>query len=163
MTSGGGPRSVTLRFLAEPAHVNFGGKVHGGAVMKWIDQAGYTCAAGWTGDYCVTVYVGGIHFMRPIRVGELVEVRARVAHTGERSVHVAIDVHAGDPRGAGLERATICVIVFVPLDEHGKAKPVAAWAPEDDRDRELQAYAKKLIEFRKALEGEARGHRMLGD
>ena len=43
------PRAVTLRFLAEPSHVNFGGKVHGGAVMKWIDQAGYTCAAGWTG------------------------------------------------------------------------------------------------------------------
>ena len=45
------PRGVTLRFLAEPADVNFGGKVHGGAVMKWIDQAGYTCAAGWTGTY----------------------------------------------------------------------------------------------------------------
>ena len=49
------PRKVTLRFLAAPTDVNFGGKVHGGAVMKWIDQAGYTCAAGWTGHYCVTV------------------------------------------------------------------------------------------------------------
>ena len=51
--------SVTFRFLSEPADVNFGGKVHGGAVMKWIDQAGYTCAVGWSGRYCVTVYVGG--------------------------------------------------------------------------------------------------------
>ena len=65
-----GPRKVTLRFLAEPGHVNFGGKVHGGAVMKWIDQAGYTCAAGWTGEYCVTLYLGGLHFLRadPCRV-----------------------------------------------------------------------------------------------
>jgi len=92
--------ATTLRFLAEPAHVNFGGKVHGGAVMKWIDQAGYACAAGWSGSYCVTAYVGGIQFMRPIQVGELVEVRAQVAYTGRTSVHVAIDVHAGDPRGA---------------------------------------------------------------
>ncbi len=69
--------ATTLRFLAEPAHVNFGGKVHGGAVMKWIVQAGYACAAGWSGSYCVTAYVGGIQFMRPIQVGELVEVRAR--------------------------------------------------------------------------------------
>ena len=68
--------ATTLRFLAEPAHVNFGGKVHGGAVMKWIDQAGYACAARWSGSYCVTAYVGGIQFMRPIQVGELVEVRA---------------------------------------------------------------------------------------
>ena len=40
------PRELTLQFLAEPADVNFGGKVHGGMVMKWIDQAGYACAAG---------------------------------------------------------------------------------------------------------------------
>lgn len=44
-------RELTLQFLAEPADVNFGGKVHGGMVMKWIDQAGYACAAGWCGGY----------------------------------------------------------------------------------------------------------------
>lgn len=53
------PRELTLQFLAEPADVNFGGKVHGGMVMKWIDQAGYACAAGWCSGYAVTVYVGG--------------------------------------------------------------------------------------------------------
>jgi acyl-CoA hydrolase len=58
-------REITLRFLAEPTDVNFGGKVHGGAVMKWIDQAGYACAVGWSGQYCVTVYVGGIRFHSP--------------------------------------------------------------------------------------------------
>lgn len=155
-----GQRAVTLRFLAEPAHVNFGGKVHGGAVMKWIDQAGYTCAAGWTGDYCVTVYVGGIHFMRSIGVGELVEVRARVANSGRTSVHVAIDVHAGDPRGSGLRRMAICVIVFVALDGEGRPKPVPRWMPESEHDRVLQAYAKRMAELRKALEQEVKGRRL---
>ena len=41
-------RDITLRFLAEPQDVNFGGKVHGGAVMKWIDLAAYATAAGWS-------------------------------------------------------------------------------------------------------------------
>ena len=50
-------RITVFRFLAEPTHVNFGGKVHGGIVMKWIDQAGYACATHWSGSYCVTVYV----------------------------------------------------------------------------------------------------------
>jgi len=49
-------RDITLRFLAETQDVNFGGKVHGGAVMKWIDLAAYACAAGWSGRYCVTAY-----------------------------------------------------------------------------------------------------------
>ena len=88
----GTQRELTFRFLAEPTDVNFGGKVHGGAVMKWIDQAGYACAAGWAGSYCVTVYVGGIQFERPIQVGQIVEVRAQLVHTGSTSMHVAVDV-----------------------------------------------------------------------
>ena len=74
---------ITLRFLAEPSTVNFGGKVHGGTVMKWIDEAGYACATSWAKRYCVTVYVGGIRFHRPIMIGDLVEVEARLACTGK--------------------------------------------------------------------------------
>ena len=147
-------RSATLRFLAEPSHVNFGGKVHGGAVMKWIDQAGYTCAAGWSGDYCVTVYLGGVQFLRPIRVGELVEMRALVIHTGGKSLHVAIDTYAGDPKAGELHRCGHCVIVFVPVDEAGKPKPVAQWEPVTEVDRALQDYALKLIELRKVMDAE---------
>ena len=94
-------RQSVLRFLAEPGHVNFGGKVHGGAVMKWVDQAGYTCAAGWSGRYCVTVYVGGIHFTHPIQVGNVVELQATVIHTGRSSMHIMVDIYAGDPKGTG--------------------------------------------------------------
>ena len=69
------PRTaLTFRFLAEPQHVNFGGKVHGGSVMKWMDEAAYACAAGYSGRYCVTVSVSGIRFVAPIRIGELVEI-----------------------------------------------------------------------------------------
>ena len=45
----GQQRELTMRFLAEPTDVNYGGKVHGGEVMKWIDQAGYAAAVGWSG------------------------------------------------------------------------------------------------------------------
>jgi acyl-CoA hydrolase len=151
-------RSVTLRFLAEPGHVNFGGKVHGGSVMKWIDQVGYTCAAGWTGDYCVTVYVGGIHFLRPIMVGDIVECRALVIHTGRTSLHIAVDIYARDPKETELKRTGHCVIVFVPLAETGRPKPVPAWTPVTETDRALQAYALRLIELRKLMDAELESH-----
>ncbi len=151
-------RSITLRFLAEPSHVNFGGKVHGGAVMKWIDQAGYTCAAGWTGEYCVTVYVGGIHFLRPILVGEIVECRSLVIHTGRTSLHIAVDLYARDPKATELTRTGHCVIVFVALDETGRPKPVPPWVPTTDTDRALQAYAFRLIELRKLMDAELESH-----
>jgi acyl-CoA hydrolase len=91
-------REVTLRFLAEPTDINFGGKVHGGAVMKWIDQAGYACAVGWSGQYCVTVYVGGIRFYKPVLIGNVVEAHAKLVYTGRTSMHVVVDVGASDPK-----------------------------------------------------------------
>ena len=147
-------RTSTLRFLAEPSHVNFGGKVHGGSVMKWIDQAGYSCAAAWTGDYCVTVYVGGIHFLRPIQVGEVVELQAKVVHTGNTSLHIAIDVLSGDVKSPTLRLATHCVVVFVALDPGGKPHRVPEWIPQTEEDRALEAYAMKLIALRKTIERE---------
>ncbi|HWB41952.1 MAG TPA: acyl-CoA thioesterase [Gemmatimonadales bacterium] len=147
-------RGITLRFLAEPTDVNFGGKVHGGAVMKWIDQAGYTCAAGWTGAYCVTVYLGGLHFLGPIHVGELVELRALVIRTGRTSLDIAIDVSAGDPKSPDRRRTGHCVVVFVALGADGKPAHVPAWTPEAPVDLALERYAERLSELRKQMDAE---------
>lgn len=116
-------REMVLRFLAEPGDVNFGGKVHGGAVMTWIDQAGYACAAAWSGRYCVTLRVSEISFLRPIFIGHLVEVRATLEHTGNTSMHIRVQVLSSDPKALDLKPTTDCQIVFVALDETGK--PVA--------------------------------------
>ena len=151
-------RGITLRFLAEPKDVNFGGKVHGGAVMKWIDQAGYTCAAGWTGTYCVTVYLGGLHFLGPIRVGELVELRALVIRTGRTSLDIAIDVYAGDPTSPIRRRTGHCVIVFVALDNNGRPTSVPPWRADSEIDHALEGYAARLSVLRKQMDAEMERH-----
>ena len=148
------PRDITLRFLAEPTDVNFGGKVHGGAVMKWIDQAGYACAVGWSGYYCVTVYIGGIRFYKPVFIGQIVEVRARVVHTGNSSMHIAIDVSATEPKTGARKRTTRCLIVFVAVDGAGDTVSVPSWVPEDDNDKRFEQYAIHLAALRKEQEAE---------
>lgn len=147
-------RDITLRFLAEPSEVNFGGKVHGGTVMKWIDQAGYACAVGWSGRYCVTVYVGGIRFLSPVKIGDLVEVNAKVILTGRSSMHIAVDVYARDPKSEDARKTTHCIIVFVGLDEEGRTAPIPSWQPVSEEDRTLQDYAEKLMRLRQAIEDE---------
>lgn len=151
-----GKREISLRFLAEPGDVNFGGKVHGGTVMKWIDQAGYTCAVGWSGMYCVTVYVGGIRFIRPIHIGNVVEVHARVIYTGTTSMHLAVDVLAGDPRQGQFEKTTHCVIVFVAMGDDGKPAAVPHWQPQTSEDKGLEDYARKLMSLRGSLDEEVK-------
>jgi acyl-CoA hydrolase len=132
---------TTFRFLAEPTSVNFGGKVHGGALMKWIDETAYACAAVWSGRYCVTVSVGNIRFRRPILVGNMVELRARVVATGRTSMHIHITVHAGDPKSGQLRLTTDCLIVFVAVDENGNPIPVPAFVPETEEQKRLAKYA----------------------
>ncbi len=148
------PAAITLRFLAEPTHVNFGGKVHGGAVMKWMDQAGYTCAAGWSGSYCVTAYVGGIRFLQPINVGDLVEVRAQLIRTGRTSMDIAVDIYAADPRSHTKRRACHCVMVFVAVGEAGSPVEVARWRPSSPVEEALEAYAARLADLRRSTDDE---------
>lgn len=148
-------RELTLRFLAQPTDVNYGGKVHGGAVMKWIDQAGYAAAVGWSGRYCVTVAVGGIRFLAPIRISDLVTLRATLVGTGTTSMQFAVEVRARDPKG-GPEAdrlCTHCVIVFVALDApEGRPVPVPSWTPETDEDRRLAAYARDVLALGRSIE-----------
>ena len=151
-------REVTLRFLAEPTDVNFGGKVHGGAVMKWIDQAGYACAVGWSRQYCVTLYVGGIRFYKPVHIGDMVEVRAELVYTGRTSMHIAVDVSAGDPKEGRYAQTTHCIIVFVALDSQGTPIEVERWEPETEEDVVREQYAKNLIELRKGIEEKTSPH-----
>lgn len=145
---------LTLRFLAQPGDVNFGGKVHGGIVMKWIDQGGYACATAWCKTYCVTVYVSGIQFRKPIRIGHLVEIRSQIIYTGNTSMHVAVDVYARDPRDEEYEKTTHCIIIFVAVDEAGNPVPVTPWVPITEEDRQQEAYALRLIDLRKAVSEE---------
>jgi acyl-CoA hydrolase len=146
--------SITLRFLAQPGDVNFGGKVHGGSVMKWIDQAGYVCAANWSGQYCVTVYVGGIRFFKPVAIGDIVEVTAAIIYTGTTSMHVAINVYAGNPRLNEKVKTTHCIMVFAAVNDLGKTVPVPRWTPQTPEEVSQEEYAKRLMSLRKNIEDE---------
>lgn len=145
---------LTFRFIAEPSDVNFGGKVHGGAVMKWIDQAGYSLAVNWSGHYCVTVYVGGIRFYKPIRIGDIVEVHSRIIHTGTTSMHIAVDIEASNPKTHRKVKTTHCIIVFVAVDDDNQPAKIPTWIPESETEIQMENYAKRLIELRKDIEQE---------
>ncbi len=147
-------REITLRFLAGSTDTNIMGKVHGGAVMKWIDEAGYACAAGWCGMPCVTVYVGGIRFYKPVIVGFIVEVKAKLIYTGRTSMHIAVDVCSANPMTGESVHTTRCIIVFVALDGQGRPTEVPKWEPESTEDHALQAYAIRMMELRKSIEEE---------
>ncbi|MBW4043014.1 MAG: acyl-CoA thioesterase [Acidobacteria bacterium] len=150
-TAGTAPR-LLLRFLATPRDVNWGGRVHGGTVMRWIDETAQACARSWTRRQTVGVYAGGIHFHAPIEIGSLVEVESRILHTGPHSVHLATHVRSADPVVGEYRTTTRCMSVFVPLDDAGRTAEVAPLQLVSDEDRRLDRHARALIAMRAELD-----------
>lgn len=145
---------TTFRFLAEPTDVNFGGKVHGGMVMKWIDQASYACAAQWSKRYCVTVSANAIRFIRPILVGQMVTIQARIVHTGQTSMHIYVVVKASDPKEVADVVTNRCFITFMAVDEAGYPVEVPGHIAETDEDKKLEKVAIHGKEFAKKLDAD---------
>lgn len=155
-TDAGTAEKVVLRFLASPNDVNWGGKVHGGIVMKWIDEAAYVCATRYCGSATVAVFSGGVRFYRPLLIGHVVEVEARLVYTGTKGMHIAVQVRSGSPTSGELNLTTYCLTVMVTRDEAGNSVPVPPWIPVSEEDQRLHAHARELLEIR----GRAPGNRL---
>ena len=147
-----GEREITLRFLAEPTDIEFEGEERGGAVMRWIDQVRYACAVGWSGQFCVTVYVGAIRFYKPVLIDNVAEVSAELIYTGRTSVHAAVEVGAGDPKLARLTKTRRCVIVLVALDDQGAPAEIERWRAETEEARPWSSTPRGSWKLRKGIE-----------
>ncbi len=157
---------ITLRFMAAPTDVLMAGShgVGGGRVLEWIDKAAYACATQWSGTYCVTAYVGHIHFTRPIPSGHIVEVRSRIAMTGRSSMHIVNEVLSADPREGVFTRACDCLVIFVAKDTAtGKSQAVPSFEPANDEERRVLDAALSRIALRKAIEAEMEKQTYDGD
>lgn len=148
-TDQGTAPQITMRFLAAPTDVNWGGKVHGGIVMRWIDEAAHVLATSWTGNASnVAIFTGGVRFYRPLRIGHLVEVEARLLHTGNKSMHIGVHVRSADPAGGQMELTTYCLTIFVTINEQRRALPARTFTPVSEEDRALDRHARDLVEIR---------------
>jgi len=154
--------AADTRFLAAPTDVNWGGNTHGGRVMGWIDDAAYLCGTRWCGGEAVTVYMGGVRFYRPIRIGQVVEIAARLIHTGRQTMHVSVHVYAYWPREGRDSRqlAAHSLTVLAALDPHGDADVTPTWTPTLPGDVALDAHAREMIAIRGSRRP-AREHRMV--
>lgn len=145
------PRS-RLRFLAAPRDANWGGNAHGGTVMRWIHEAAYCVAASWSSTTAIAVYSGGIHFLRPIRIGHVVEIDARLIHTEPESMHIVTRVSSALAESpSSVELTTVCMSIFIDPAPDGAPQPIRHIALLSDEDRRLDEHAQQLIRMREDL------------
>ena len=138
---------LTMTVLMTPDMANFAGNVHGGTVLKLLDQVAYACASRYAGRYVVTLSVDQVMFRQPIHVGELVTFLASVNHTGNSSMEIAIKVLAENIRTQELRHANSCFFTMVAVDDERKpaaVPPLRPFTPEEKR-RHAAAEVRKQI------------------
>lgn len=138
---------LSMTVLMSPDMANFSGNVHGGAILKLLDQVAYSCAARYSGSYVVTLSVDQVTFLQPIHVGELVTFLASVNHTGTSSMEVGIKVVAEEIRTQIVRHVNSCFFSMVAVDEARKPTPVPTLSPStpDERRRWEAALLRKSL------------------
>jgi acyl-CoA hydrolase len=142
---------LSMTVLMTPDMANFTGKVHGGTILKLLDQVAYACASRYSGCYVVTLSVDQVMFRQPIQVGELVSFLAAVNHTGRSSMEVGIKVLAEDIRRGIVRHANSCFFTMVAVDDDGRPTAVPALQPHTPDERRRHAAAQVRRQLRHEL------------
>lgn len=142
-----GQHELTMTVLMTPDMANFSGKVHGGAILKKLDEVAYACASRYSGHYVVTLSVDQVLFKQPIHVGELVTFLACVNHVGRSSMEIGIKVVAEDIQRKLIRHTNSCYLTMVAVDANGnpaRVPPLALTTPLQRLRFEKAALRKKL-------------------
>ena len=143
---------LTMTVLMTPDTANFSGNVHGGHILKLLDQVAYACASRYAGTYVVTMSVDQVTFRQPILVGELVTFLAAVNYTGRTSMEIGIKVLAENIRTQEVRHVNSCFFTMVAVGDDKQpvaVPPLRPFTPDEQRRYEE---AKGRKELRLALD-----------
>jgi uncharacterized protein (TIGR00369 family) len=140
---------VTLHHFMLPQHANPLGNVHGGVMMRLVDEAAGLCAMRHAQHPAVTIAIDSMTFYSPVRVGELVTLNASLNWVGHTSMEVGVRVVAENPLTGERTHTNSAYLVFVALDDDSQPVKVPPLILETDEER------------RRWIEAEARQQRRL--
>jgi len=144
-------KSLHMTILMTPDMANFSGKVHGGAILKLLDQVAYACAARYCKSYVVTISLDQVTFKEPIKVGELVTFRANVNYVGKTSMEVGVKVIAENLQTKEKRHTNSCYFTMVAMGEDGKPMRVEPLQIENEFEQKLFQAAIMRKEMRKEI------------
>ena len=125
---------TSIAQLMHPEHANLLGNVHGGWIMKLVDECGALACMRHSQRRVVTVVVDSMTFRQPIKIGDLVTLTAEVTYTGRTSMEAEVHVQAENPITGVKTHTNTAYLVYVALDEDGK--PVAIPQVVDETQEE---------------------------
>jgi acyl-CoA hydrolase len=143
---------LSMTVLMTPDTANFSGNVHGGTILKLLDQVAFACASRYAGRYVVTLSVDQVMFRQPIHVGELVTFLSSVNHTGSSSMEIGIKVIAENIQNRVVRHVNSCFFTMVAVDEDKKPAQVTPLQPTTPDELRRHAAAELRKQMRREME-----------
>jgi uncharacterized protein (TIGR00369 family) len=134
---------INLAQLMQPEHANIIGHVHGGWIMKLVDEAGALACMRHAQKRVVTVAVDSMVFHEPIKIGDLIILNAEVTYTGRTSMEAEVQVVAENPITGERTNTNTAYLVYVALDDEGRPSTVPALVLETEEEKQRMEQAKK--------------------
>jgi acyl-CoA hydrolase len=134
---------ITLSQLMHPEHANLLGNVHGGWIMKLVDEAGALSCMRHAQRKVVTVAIDSMVFRQPIRIGDLIILNAEVSYTGRTSMEVEVQVLAENPITGEQTHTNTAYLVYVALDDEGRPTTVPQLKAENEEEERRMEKAKE--------------------
>jgi acyl-CoA hydrolase len=148
--------AVEMNDIVLPSHANALGTIFGGVLMGWIDIAAAICAQRHSRRIAVTASVDALYFIAPIQVGDMVNLRARIVHTGRTSMVISVNVTTENPLTGEKKECVTAHLSFVALDSAKKPTAVPPLLLKTKSEKEEFEWAaqrrKVLLEQRKEQE-----------
>lgn len=141
-------KTLTMSILASPSLANFSGVVHGGELLKLLDQVAYACATRYCGCGVVTLSVDGVLFKQPIPIGSLMNFYASVNYVGKTSCEVGIRVEFENIKTHEVFHCNSSYFTMVALDEKGDKITIPPFTPSTPEEERRFEEAKKRREKR---------------
>ncbi len=148
---------VTLSQLMHPEHANLRGDVHGGWIMKLVDEAGALAAMRHAQCRVVTVAFDQMTFHEPIRIGDLIILNAELTFVGRTSMEARVEVIAEDPVSGVQSRTNTAYAVYVALDDDRVPRPVPALIVETELQKRRFEDGKRRQAYRLKTRQEDQG------
>ena len=139
---------ITISQLMHPEHANLLGNVHGGWIMKLVDEAGALACMRHAQRKVVTVAIDSMTFRQPIKIGDLIILNAEVSYTGRTSMEAEVQVLAENPVTGERTHTNNAYLVYVALDDEGKPTSVPQLKAETDEEKHKMERAKERQERR---------------
>lgn len=127
---------VVMARTMQPPDANVWGNVHGGTIMRLVDEAGGAVAIRHSRSRCVTVAMDTMVFKEPVYIGDLLTIRACLTYTGRTSMEVEVQIEAEDLRTGQVRNAGASHLVYVAIDDLGRPTPVPTLLVQTDEERQ---------------------------